>query len=538
MQLLRNHTSLLVVVGLFIASMIFINPLRNTAMQDDWAYARTVQHLIDTGDYRLDVWLSANMPFLAFWGAAFSRVFGYSHSTLRLSTLVLEFLGLVACYRLAKIYDFSNWQAGLLVLVLFVSPVVFQLSYSFMTDVPLMALLFIGLYFYTLALKQQSSVLAFAGSFAAAAAILTRQFGVALLIGWGAAWLFDPMRWRGLKRYAIGAVLPAAAAVWQLYIGGLHPNFAASYTFDMQRAFLTQPPLHLAGELLWRILVVVLYLALFVGPLAIVALLSYAAWLRRPGLGRRLIIALYLSAMAVGATVFLSSQRPYMSVLMPYLPWNLFVSGWAQVFVTTVTFICGVLLLPLLVKRIREFSRAALHEKLLYLAAFFSFVLIIVFFQIGDEYLLVLMPFALFAVGTQIRDQLSRYGWLVIPVSIVGLVLVAFFTRYQLAASEAEWRAADAIFATGIPEREISVYWTWNAYHDAFDDYVASKEGSLLNAFSDYFVWQSERHAQADYVVTRNPERESGEVIYTVISDEHAFRPQEIYVVQRDAPAP
>ncbi len=537
-QLLKNHWMLLVVVALFIASMVFINPLRETAMQDDWAYARTVRHLLDTGEYHLDEWLSANIPFLAYWSAAFSLIFGYSQGILRLSTLVLEMLGLLACYKLAKVFDFSNLQAGVLVLVLFVSPVVFQLSYSFMTDVPLMSLLIIALYFYTRSLKEQSSRWALAGSIAAGAAIMTRQFGMALLVGWGAVWLFDPMRWRAIKRYAIGAIIPALAALWQLYVGGIQPNFAARYTFEMQRAFITQPPLNLAGELVWRGLMVALYLTLFVAPLAVGALLLYGSWLRQPNLKRRAMIILCLSAFAVLATYVINLLHPGNWPVMPFMPWNLYVSGMTRIPLTLVTLLCGVLLLPLLAKRIGAFLQSPLHEKLLDLTAVVSLLLILVFFQIGDEYLLVLVPFALFAVGRQLREQISQHSRIIMFASVTGLVLVALFTRYQIAARAAEWHAADTVHAMGVPEREINVIWAWNSYEGAFDDYVASTKGSLMNVFAEFFPWMEERQAAASYVVTRDPASVPGEIIYSAVSDEDFFRAQEIFVVRRDASAP
>lgn len=110
---LRKHRYLATTCLLFCACIVFINPIREMALSDDWAYARTVQHLLETGVYQLDQWLSANMPFQAFWGAGFSRVLGFSFSTLRLSTLALTGLGLLACYGLVRAHGFSHTAAGL-----------------------------------------------------------------------------------------------------------------------------------------------------------------------------------------------------------------------------------------------------------------------------------------------------------------------------------------------------------------------------------------------------------------------------------------
>ncbi len=535
MQRLKDHRVFGFALVVLVAAMIFINPLRETAMQDDWAYARTVRHLVATGSYQLDPWLSANMPFQAYWGAAFSAALGFSHSALRLSTIALGFVGLVACYGLAKAYGFGNSEAGLLALVLAVSPVAFQLTYTFMTDVPLMALMLAALWLYTLALQKGDSRLAFAGSVAAAAAILTRQFGMALLAGWGTLWLFDAGRWRSLKRYIVGAALPAGAAAWQLYVGSVHPNYAARFVFDAQRAYLSQPLPDLAGELLWRVLVIALYLAVFVAPLALAACFQYGAWLRQPTLRRRVIGGLYLSVLAVGGTVLINSQRPGGWALMPFLPWNLFVFGWGQVLLTGVTYTAGVLLLPLFARQVSAFRRLALPEKLTDLTAGWSLLLMLVFFQIGDEYLLVLLPFALFAAARQLRAPLAKHSRLIFAACLVALALVAGFTRFQLASSDADWRAADAMLAAGVAEAQVSTLSTWSGYHGAFEAYIAQREASLTDALDEYFVWLMRRYEAAAYVVTRQPESVPGRVVYTVDSDEHLLRSQPVYVVERNA---
>lgn len=70
----------------FLCAILAVNPLRETAMEDDWAYAWTVQHWLATGNYHLNDWLSANMPFQAAWGTLFSLVSGYSFTTVRFFT--------------------------------------------------------------------------------------------------------------------------------------------------------------------------------------------------------------------------------------------------------------------------------------------------------------------------------------------------------------------------------------------------------------------------------------------------------------------
>ena len=89
-----------ITLAAFALTILFVNPLRETVADDDWMYALTVEHLLQTGSYRSHGWLAANMPFQAYWGGLFARVLGYSFASLRISTLVLVFPALMV----------SNWE--------------------------------------------------------------------------------------------------------------------------------------------------------------------------------------------------------------------------------------------------------------------------------------------------------------------------------------------------------------------------------------------------------------------------------------------
>ncbi len=179
----RKHALLWIGLGIFILTVLFINPIRETAMGDDWAYASMVQHLLKSGHYQLNNWTAANPLFQIYWGAMFANLLGYSHSVLRISTIILVFIGLIAFYSLAREHSLGRIGAGILVFSLFSSPLVLLYSFSFMTDVPFLSWLIIALFFYTRAIRLHSYPLMLLASVVASAAILTRQFGIALIGG-------------------------------------------------------------------------------------------------------------------------------------------------------------------------------------------------------------------------------------------------------------------------------------------------------------------------------------------------------------------
>jgi len=46
-----KHALLWIGLGVFALTILFVNTFRETAVQDDWAYALTVKHLLETGKY-------------------------------------------------------------------------------------------------------------------------------------------------------------------------------------------------------------------------------------------------------------------------------------------------------------------------------------------------------------------------------------------------------------------------------------------------------------------------------------------------------
>jgi hypothetical protein len=269
---LGNRAPLWIVLGIFGMTCFVVNPLQETTLEDDWAYALTVRYFFETGHYRLHDWAAANMPFQVYWGSAFSWILGYSPSSLRLSTLALVAFGLAGFYSLARQHDLHPLQSGLVTLALFASPLVLYLSFSFMTDVPFLMLFIIALSFYTRAVRLHSYTPMLLGSGMAAAAILTRQFGIALIGGLLVSWIRGDKRARRAPLYLAGIALPAAAAVWQLAAGTRFPNWAGQLRMNQQLEHLGQKAA-LLPDIAWRLTVVLQYLALFALPFAFAAAL-------------------------------------------------------------------------------------------------------------------------------------------------------------------------------------------------------------------------------------------------------------------------
>ncbi len=258
--------SVWVPIGVFFAGLLLVLPPGGEfPLNDDWIYAKTVEHLLLTGQYQAHPYLNATLVVQAFWGALFCKMFGFSFTVLRVSTLVLAGVNAWAIARCGLMIGLSRPLALACAVTVATSPLVLQLSYSFMTDVPfltfssLSGLCFLG------ALRQRSDRWIWGGSSFAVLAYLVRQFGLLLPLAFLGviSWLTVRRHWSFSKGHIMALVVP-----W-LFVMGLYQLWGNH--LQSQTPILV-PNHHLAGTLLdgiRHIPVAFCYMGLFCLPIGI-----------------------------------------------------------------------------------------------------------------------------------------------------------------------------------------------------------------------------------------------------------------------------
>jgi Dolichyl-phosphate-mannose-protein mannosyltransferase len=176
----REWPALLAILGVFAAGWLLVGPRVNVPVIDDWVYAWSVEHLLDSGRVQvLDI--SAFYPIAQIlWGALFARLAGFSFVVLRSSTVVLAVFGCWAVYLTLRELDCRRSAALLGALALAFDPVYFALSFSFMTEVPFVSFSTMALYWYVRAIRRHEPPAVSAGCLCAMAAFLTRPIGIVL----------------------------------------------------------------------------------------------------------------------------------------------------------------------------------------------------------------------------------------------------------------------------------------------------------------------------------------------------------------------
>ena len=189
-----------ILILLYFSAAILVRPFANLPFHDDWTYAWSVEHLLKTGELQILDW-SVHYPLAQIlWGALFCLPYGFSFSALRVSTVVLAWLGALALYGTLRELGRTRNESLVATLILVANPVFFVLSFSFMTDVPFVSFANIAFFFIVRGLCRKKSFELGLGCVFTVCALFIRQVAVAIPGSLLLYFLFAPSQrsWRYL----------------------------------------------------------------------------------------------------------------------------------------------------------------------------------------------------------------------------------------------------------------------------------------------------------------------------------------------------
>jgi hypothetical protein len=413
--------------------------------------------------------------------------------------------GLYAFYRLQRISGRTPSEGALGVLVLWASPLYLRFSFNFMTDVPFTSLMLVSMWLYSLAWNRMGYGTMALAAAAGTAAVLTRQFGVALIPALVAiAWLRrSDRRMPGLISLALVPLI--VAAIYQLTSSVLSPTWAQQVNLRAQRALISNWRLQLV-ELLWRPGVILQYLCLFTLPLAIIISIR---WVRSSAAVRS---SGWLISICVAATLGLSiavALAVHKGVALPSVPWNLEELGdFSRQVRLAFTAIVLILAVPYTKSWIARINADLLSATTDATAVLFHATMITLLFltliyqQFGDEYLLVYVPWVIW-IAMRAHPWCSRSAVVSLTaITLLQLTIVTIWVERILTYNEVQWQSAkNTVERLQIPPASISATWTWAAYY-AFDDYLARHPSSSQLDFRSLFdEWLPAYGQRAEYRV-------------------------------------
>ena len=111
------------------------HPFAEMAVSDDGAYILTARSLSLTGHILYNGWDSPMLGWQLYLGAAFIKLFGFSYSAVRMSTLLVAIIMAFLIQRILVRFSLTEFNATIATLALVLSPLYLLLSVTYMTDI-------------------------------------------------------------------------------------------------------------------------------------------------------------------------------------------------------------------------------------------------------------------------------------------------------------------------------------------------------------------------------------------------------------------
>jgi hypothetical protein len=157
--MILNRSDLLHSLGcslICMAALLLAWPFANLSFNDDWTWAFTVLQLSKTGHLLYNGWSSPPVIAQAYWGLMWVKLFGFSLTVLRVSTLPMAAGAVSLCYLLARRAGLTASMSVFVSLSLGLSPLFMPLASTFMTDVPGLFFMLLSLYALVLSFETKS----------------------------------------------------------------------------------------------------------------------------------------------------------------------------------------------------------------------------------------------------------------------------------------------------------------------------------------------------------------------------------------------
>ena len=371
-----NRFPFLVLAIFWVILILIVNPIGDFPLNDDWQYAFPVKSLIEEGTLVFQGVFAPNIILQVVWGYFFCWIGGeFDFTILRISTLVLAFLGGVLVYKIAKLVTEDYRLALLGSLLMLLNPLYFVLSFSFMTDVPFLTLALLSVHCFLIYLKKNNTGWLLGALLSAIGSFLIRQPGIVLPIAFAIFLILDRRAWRLAGVLAGIAVLTyfSYENLGKPYLG-ITENYV-SVSSKFVDAFF-ENPLNFALELIKKVLKTFIYIGFFALPL-----LPYL-WSRLRSLGlfsQRIFVIVFLANAAlfffllfIGKTFPFGGNILYNFGLGPELLADVYtlglpntqkLPGWIMLVLQVISQLSATYLLLLIDKRISAFYETGAKDQ-------------------------------------------------------------------------------------------------------------------------------------------------------------------------------
>src|SRR5262245_15112168 len=270
-------------VAFCLAAILLVPPRGEFPINDDWDYFATVSDLLKHGEIRLSDWPAMTLVGQILWGGLFAKLFGLSYMTLRYSVLTLFLAGALALYGWARTIGRDRTEALFLGLLWTTCPLIFSLSYSFMTDVPGASLMLLCLFVQAVCARKGGTAFHALAGVVAAAGYLIRQIAALPALVLAVSMVPSAIRSRRSRRELAALVLPLAVVMtahryWLDHVHG-RPYQAGLERLPLIEIIGSMQSWNIVWPMVVQLSLWTLMVVLYLSPL-LLALIGRRAWSR------------------------------------------------------------------------------------------------------------------------------------------------------------------------------------------------------------------------------------------------------------------
>ncbi len=450
---------------LFLGQFLFISPMGNFALNDDWVHADTIKHWAEAGEFRLMPFAGPSFYLPILYGTALTKLFGFSFTTFRISTLVLSFFLLLALFFIVKRTSGNPLLAFLTALLVWSNPLFYNLSFSFMSDIPSLFFITLGIAAYVHGFEKNNTLYLFLGSLCALLAAYTRQTGV-LLLGAAGVYAITQITRIGVKRVFVAFCIPTligAGVYLTLSHAQLLPQSTDVHVFETTKELLAN-----ALRWLW-------YVAMYLGSIFLPLTLPW--FFGEPHIRTNRTAWLVIAGMISSAAIIFITADIYFPYASNYVslygigpmdgvidgrltPWLSTPVIWSMSILSAIGF--GLLVILFYTVRLRS------HTTRLLLTFSACYLSILLTFSGFDRYILPLIVAGIILVAERIKQVSWHYSFTLL--CLFGLFFISITgTKHYLDWNRARWELAEIPKSQGVMIKDIDAGFEWDGWHGYWD---------------------------------------------------------------------
>ncbi|MDB5351418.1 MAG: hypothetical protein JWN86_2665 [Planctomycetota bacterium] len=551
-----------VVILAWVVVASVINPVGNFPINDDWAFALPVKAMVQDGAFRLTDWQGMTLVTQTLWGSIFCLPGGFSFTTLRISSLVLAVFIPLGCYRLMKASPARTAIVWIGVLAVAANPLFVPLSFTFMTDIPFLALAIISIVMLIRGVEGGSNRDLWTGLILGLLATFVRQTGIAIFLGYLVALPFhDGLR----RRWFVTGLVPTLIVFGSLIaykkmliaLGQLPDLYDAQavLTAAMIQSIVTLK-FGVLRILAWRTLVLLLHVGLFSFPVLILIARSLLRGTRTVRLAR----AVWIVGFSASASYYLWRERS----LMPFL--GNVVEAWGvgpvllagaspagmpvglRLTLTVISAVGGALWVLLLVDALLAFLRPGLDApsrrwRLVFFAGFIALncaVTVVNYAPIYDRYLLPIVTMSIVMAVSMAHANGSPPGR---PAFVASGVVLAIFLLFSVAATRdylvlnrARWELlTDLVERQRVSPQSIDGGFEFNNLASELESYQRSGQFARKTRARGQIA-RDPSHGRGFYEISLSPRAGATIVRRLDVQVWFPYSPPSLFVLQDNAP--